>query len=129
MNDTPSGDTFEALAVRLIGPVPQPPRPVDGTVYQTVILLPASTGIAAAEEILPASPLRIIAWILALDDDIVISDNQSDATNGRGATVPKTLNAWTPIQDSGAVYAWAASGALAGAQSRISVMSVYRSIG
>lgn len=127
MTETRQDDQgFEALAVRLTGPVPQPPRDVYGTVYQTVILQPPDKGVGAAEEILPASPLREIAWIQPLDDDIVISDNKSDAESGRGTTIPKTNTAPYPVQDSGAVYAWAASGSLAGASSRISVSTVYR---
>lgn len=116
---------FEALAVKLIGPIPQPPQLVYADVYQTVILLPAPLGVTPAEEILPASPLRSIAWIQCLDDDMVISDNQSDAAAGRGITIPKTNTAPWPIQGSGAVYAWPAAGTLAGAQSRISVASTY----
>jgi hypothetical protein len=122
----PEGDQFEALSVRLIGPVPQPPQDVYADVYQTVILSPAATiGVGGAEEILPASSLRVVAMIQPLDDDIVVSDNMSDANSGRGATIPKTNTAPWPIQGSGAVYAWVA-GNMAGAQSRISVSAVYR---
>lgn len=124
--DAPRGDQA-VLAVKLIGPVPQPPVDVYGTVYQTVILQPPSAGNLGGEEILPASPARLIAWILAIDDDIFVSDNRSDAEASKGSFVPKALSAWTPIQDSGAVYAFAPT--MAGASSRVSVMTVYRSKG
>lgn len=127
-DDSPRGDQIEPLAVRLVGPVPQPLIDVFSDVYQTVILIPASAGNPSWEEILPASPARVRAWVLAIDDDMLISDNASDAANGRGATIPKTLTAWTPIEGAGALFA-APAGAMVGPQSRVSVISVYRSKG
>ena len=93
-------------------------------VYQTVRL----TSSEPAAPVLPQSDRRIIAFVQALDDDLIISGNQSDASNGAGATVPAANGSPWPVLDSGAVYAYAAtySGG-SGTYSRVSVTAIYRS--
>ena len=76
-----------------------------------------------AEQILPASDDRDIAWVQPLDDNAVISDNMSSAANGTGTTIPKGNNQPYPVQHSGAVYV--SVPVMAGATSRITVAAVY----
>lgn len=76
-----------------------------------------------AEQLLPASDEREIAWVQPLDDNIVVSDNQSDCAKGTGTVIPKNNNQPYPIQHSGALYVSAP--VLAGATSRITLTAVY----
>lgn len=89
------------------------------TLYNTLLL----TSAGDAEEILPASDNREIAWIQPLDDDCVVHGLASDAARGNGTRIPKANNAPYPIQDSGTVYV--AVPVMAGASSRITISAVY----
>lgn len=86
------------------------------TVYQTITF---RTG-DLTQPILPASGKRIVAYVQAITDNVVISSNASDAANSVGLTIPAANTAPWPIYDSGPVYA---SGTAAG---QLSVMAVYR---
>lgn len=102
-----------------IDKMPAPARPVYRSTYVTVTLTAAGT----AEQLLPASRDRVIAYAQARDDDVCIHGNQSDAESGHGAIIPKANTAPWPIQDSEAVYVAATT--LAGATSRITLTVVH----
>jgi hypothetical protein len=82
--------------------------------------------------ILPEDATRVVAYILALDVDIVIgTKNQAAASQNTvanvpypiGTYVPKALTSPYPVQDCDAVYA----GVTTSANSRVSVAAYYRS--
>lgn len=78
------------------------------------------------QEILPASEDREIAYVLALDDDIVINTKMGDAQNGAGMLIQHTNPVPYPIRHDGVLYASAQTFSGAGANSRVSVSAVYR---
>lgn len=119
-NETPIGVHLTGSDVDLgSGPAAGGTR----AVYRTVYLMAADP----SQGILPASDKRIIAFIQALDDDIVIGGNQSDVANSSGTTVPQSNGSPWPVLDAGAVYAYAAtySGG-SSIYSRVSVTAFYR---
>lgn len=93
------------------------------TVFRTVRLIAADP----VQEIVPASEDREIAWVQALDDDIILSERLGDGQTSTGAIVPKINTAPYPVRHDGVVYASAITFSGAGAVSRVSVTAVYRS--
>ena len=100
------------------------------TVYRTVTLTVADP----VQELWSASDARLEAYVMAIDADIALADNKSDAAAGRGAYVPCLIPAATKpslqtalcVRDRRAAYA-APQVALAGsAVLRVSVLAVYR---
>jgi hypothetical protein len=110
---------FHTLGVRLVEPPPQRRERVYGT-YRIVTVTTSDP----SSQLLPASEDRVCAYVQALDDDVVLSNRESDANAGAGTRVPKTNTAPWPIYDQGVLYA--AVPVLAGATSRISVSAYYR---
>lgn len=98
-------------------------------VYQTVVL----TANDPVQDILPADPDREVAYVQALDNDIVIASTKgvagsavntvASAPNPDGTLVPKINTAPWPVHDSGAVFAGATTTA---SSSRVSVAAYYR---
>ncbi len=90
--------------------------------YQTIKLTAADP----SQPILPTSDERVAAYVIPLDDTICISNNQSDAQNFIGATIPKALDSagYFPINDSGPMFA-AATTFSSNATSRVTVVAVY----
>lgn len=104
--------------------------PTCRTVYRTVTL----TADDQSQAIMGASDKREIAWVVAIEADIYISDNESDAAAGTGAYVPcvtpsssaPSLSAPYPVKDYRPVYV-AAAVALTGSDViHVSVSAVYR---
>ena len=96
-----------------------PRRPKKRATYHTVTLQAADQ----AQDILPASGKRKVAFIIALDQAIIIGGNQSNVANGAGTIVPQNV-AW-PVDDDGPVYA-APSPVLTGTSTaRVSVQATY----
>lgn len=77
------------------------------------------------QELLPASEDREIAYVLALDDDIVINTKMGDAQNGAGMVIQHTNPVPYPIRHDGVLYA-ASQTFSSNGSSRISVSAVYR---
>jgi hypothetical protein len=102
-----------------MGSTGQKPTVERRTVFYTIILTAAND----AEQLLPASDDREIAWVQPLDDNVVLSDNMSSAASGTGTVVPKGNNQPYPVQHSGAVYVSAP--VMSGATSRITMTAVY----
>lgn len=115
---------MKPLPVHVVNQPAAIPEPewVYNTVYGTVTLIVGD----AHKQLLPVSSAghRVCAWVQALDDDVVISGNESDATKGSGTIVPKTNTTPYPLNDSGAVFV--AVTAIAGAQSRVTYSATYR---
>lgn len=97
-------------------------------VYQTVTL----TANDPVQPILPADPSREIAYVQALDNDIVIAGTRGIAgsavntTAGAppdGTVVPKANTVPYPVHDNGAVFAGVTT---TGSNSRVSVAAYYR---
>lgn len=100
------------------------------SVYRTINL----TSLDPVQEIMAASDERIIAWLVAVDADIFISDNKSDAGAGRGSYIPCVTPTATkpnlaspyPVQDNRVIYAGPVAAIAGGAVLRVSVTAVYR---
>lgn len=113
---------------------PGPPSPgspkTTKTVYRTVQL----TASDPVQEIMAASDERIIAWVVAVDADVVLADNKSDAAAVRGSYVPcvtpaagkPNLAAPYPVQDNRVVYVGPVAAIGAGNVLRVSVSAIYR---
>jgi hypothetical protein len=112
--------------VEKVTPVPvhvtNPPQST-GKIYRSVCWTLTLTAANDAEELLPQSDNREIAWVQPLDDNVVINENGSDAARGNGTIIPKANNAPYPVQTSGTLYV--AAPTLAGATSRVTVSAVY----
>lgn len=99
-------------------------------IYHTVTL----TAGEGAQEILPASATREIAWILAVDADIWVNGNLADVGAGRGAYVPcvtpstgkPSLGGPFPIEDAGPVFAGVVTALVGTATARVSVVAYHR---
>lgn len=113
-----SDDAYE-IAAKIVS-MPQPKTARYNTVYRLVNL----TSDDPFEKVLATSDRRFCAWIMPHDDDIFICDNLSDAKAGTGALIPKRITAPWPIYDTGDVHI-AASGIMAGAVSRVTIISTY----
>jgi hypothetical protein len=108
----------EMIPVHVVS-MPTPKRKIFRTVYKTLTITQANFG----TELLPASDCRVMAWVKALDDDLIVGGLKSDVEKGEGTTLAKALTAPWPVQDSTPV--WVAAPALAGATSRIAVTDTY----
>jgi hypothetical protein len=113
-----------------IGPIAPAGPPGYRGVYHTVTL----TAGEGAQQLMPASRTREIAWVTAIDADIWLGDNLSDVAAGRGAYVPcvtpstgkPSLGGPFPVEDYGPVFAGVVT-ALAGANIvRVSVVAYHR---
>lgn len=117
---------YEPIKVHVVSAPPQTPagRCRYRCTYQTVKL----TAAESAQPVLPTSDDRVMAYIIPLDDPVVVSNNLSDAQNLTGATLPKALDtgSYVPIQDSGPVHVGAATFSGAGGVSRVTVVAVYQ---
>jgi hypothetical protein len=100
------------------------------SVYRTIQL----TASEPAQEIMAASDKRLIAWVTAIDADIIISDNKSDVQAGRGSYIPCVIPAATkpnlaapyPVRDCRVIYAAAVVAPTGTNILRVSVTAVYR---
>jgi hypothetical protein len=100
------------------------------TVYRTVTL----TAQDPAQELWAASDARLEASIMAIDVDVILADNKSDAAAGRGAYVPCVVPAATkpslqsplPIRDRRAAYVAPVVALVSPAVARVTVLAVYR---
>lgn len=116
MNSTES--EFHEIPVRVVNH-PAARRPRYRTVFQTITI----TADEPAQELLPASDDRKIVYVQALDDDVVISGNRSEAAFGAGTIVRKTNTQPWPVQESGPVYV--AVPTFGAATSRVTLAAVY----
>jgi hypothetical protein len=89
------------------------------TVYQTVLLQAADQ----CQPILPVSDLRKAAFVIGVDQAIVIGGNQSDVAQLVGSTIPQSV-AW-PVEDGGQVYAAPTPALTGNTTARVTVMAVY----
>lgn len=96
-----------------------PRRRRRSALYDTVTL----TSDEPAQNILPESHARHVAFIVSLDQAIVIGPNKANVGSGVGTTVPQNV-AW-PIEDDNAVFAAPTPALTAGATARISVSATY----
>lgn len=120
MTDEYQGDQGRhTISVQVTSPIPRGAERYHG-VYRTVTL----TAAAAGKEIAIPSVDRVCLYVQALDDDICISQNQSDAEKGAGLIIPHTNTAPTPIYDQGIVYV-AVPNNMGGPSSRVSVAAYY----
>lgn len=114
-----------------IAGTPRPERSWKGR-YTTFVLTAADP----VQCILEEDPDRVEAYVLALDNDVVIgTKGQVQATQNTAANVPQPIGAYVPskanggsivpfpVRDSGAVYAGVTTTA---ASSRVSVAAYYR---
>lgn len=100
------------------------------TVYRTVTL----TAAEPSQELWAASDDRLEAYVVAVDVDVFIADNRSDAAAGRGAYLPCVVPAATKpslqspvcIRDRRAAYAAPVVALVSPATARVSVIAVYR---
>lgn len=113
------GDNYEVLAVKLVGPVPEPKRPRYRTVYTTHVF----TAAKESRQLFSVSDQRVSAMIQPLDDDLTINGKSSDAKAGNGAIIPKANNEPWPIMESGDLHG--SIQVMAGATSRVTVTAVY----
>jgi hypothetical protein len=124
---------FTPLPVHVLSMPATPPRRKVRTTFRTVIVNGANATVAgksgspgiASTELLPASDLRDCAYVQALDDDIIVSTNESDARAGTGTLIPQSNTAPWPIHTTEAVYV--AVRQMAGPMSRVSVTVDYSS--
>jgi len=116
--------SYEPIKVHVVSAPPSsaPARCRYRSNYQTIKLTAADP----SQPILPTSDERVQAWVIPLDDPIVISNNQSDAQNSIGATLPKATDTASsfPIVDSGPMFAAATTFSNSGT-SRVTVVAVY----
>lgn len=106
-----------------------PKRELHRTEYLTVVL----TADDPVQQLLPQSPNRVCAWLQALDNDVVIGKDTSQAgaatntvaSNPRpsGAVIPKANTAPYPLDSNDVVYVGLTT---TGSASRVSVTAVYR---
>lgn len=100
------------------------------TVYRTVTL----TQLDPAQELWAASDARLEAYIMAVDVDVTLADNKSDAAAGRGAYIPCVVPAATKpslqsplcVRDRRAAYVAPVVGLVSPAVARVTVLAVYR---
>lgn len=134
---TPAGDGLQPVPVRIIaddtgagltGPASSPARRRKLTRFQTYVL----TASDPTDCILPESADRIVAFVQAIDNDIVLGPTKGvvgagvntavGVPNPNGAYVPKS-NTWqTRIDGSNPVYAGVTTTATA---SRVTVIETY----
>lgn len=98
---------------------PPPVRRPRRTVFTTITL----TADEPAKQILPASAGRVSAQVQALDADVTLSGNESNAASLSGTTVPKANTAPWPVEHDGVVFAGASLSGTSTA--RVSVTAVY----
>lgn len=128
---------LESVAEQVAAALPAvlPARPVRGysARYETFVL----TANDPVQCILPEDPDRAEAYVLALDNDILIGTrNQVSAAQNTASGVPYPIGAYVPakttagsvvpfgVRDCGAVYAGVTT---TGSNSRVSVAAYYRS--
>jgi hypothetical protein len=100
------------------------------TVYRTVTLTAADP----VQELWAVSDARLEAYIMAIDVDVTLADNRSDALAGRGAYVPSVIPAATkpslqsplPIRDRRAAFAAPVVALVSPAVARVSVIAFYK---
>lgn len=118
-----SSDLPQAVRVHVVsaepGVMPGAGRPRRRAAYQTVTL---STN-ELAENILPQSGNRKIAFIVPLDQAVIIGNNKSDVAAQTGAIIPQNV-AW-PIEDDAAVYAAPSPALTGGSTARIAIQTTY----
>lgn len=110
------------------------PGAAGATTYRTVYRTVKLTNAEPCQEIMAASDDRVIAWVVAVDADIYLSDNRGDAQAGTGTYVPCVIPAATkpslqspyPVQDYRVVYAAAVVTPTGTNVTRVSVSAVYR---
>jgi hypothetical protein len=78
---------------------PAAPRKRKTGLYQTVLFVAGE----AAQNILPKADDRVIAFVIALDQDMIIANSKGDAAAGIGSVIPQNV-AW-PVDDDEAVFA------------------------
>lgn len=118
-----TGPQYEPIPVHVVSAPAVKPEEITA-VYLTVELQLVDTDTVASSLLLPASTKRVGAYVQALDDDVIISGNESDARKGAGTVVPHTNTTPWPINDHGVVYV--ACRQLGGAKSRVSLCAWYR---
>jgi len=123
MTYPPSSDMPPLVHVKVVDQ-PKPAPEVIRATYRTVTLQVDPEGDVASSELLPPSDRRVCAYVQALDDDIIISGNESDAKQGAGMVIPANNLAPWPIYDQGMLYV--ACRAIGGTTARVSVCASYR---
>jgi hypothetical protein len=118
-SDAPQIDPVHVHIASSDVPAGQQGRRRRRAVYQTVLLQAGDQ----CQPILPVSPLRKAAFVIGVDQAIVIGGNQSDVASLVGATIPQSV-AW-PVEDDGQVYAAATPALTGNTTARVSVMTVY----
>lgn len=123
MTYPPHPDTPPLIHVKVVDQPKTAPEVIRAT-YRTVTLTVDPELDVASSELLPASVNRVCAYVQALDDDVIVSGNESDAKAGAGLIIPaNNLGPW-PIYDQGPLYV--ACRAIGGTQARVSVCASYR---
>lgn len=113
----------EPILVHVASVPPVKPEEITA-VYLTISLQLVDTDTVASSLLLPPSTKRLGAYVQALDDDVIISGNESDARKGAGTVVPHANTCPWPINDHGVVYV--ACRQLGGPVSRVTVCAYYR---
>lgn len=120
----PSGDLPPVVHVKVVDQPPAPPPDTIRAVYRLITLTVDPEGNVASSELLPVSNRRICAYVQALDDDVIVANNESDAKAGAGLVIVATNRGPWPIYDQGQLYV--ACRAIGGTQARVSVSASYR---
>ena len=119
----PSGDIPPLIHVKVVDQPKTAPEVIRAT-YRLVTLAVDPEGNVASSELLPPSDRRVCAYVQALDDDVIVSGNESDAKQGAGLVIPANNTAPWPIYDQGQLYV--ACRAIGGTTARVSVSASYR---
>lgn len=111
---------YEAVHVHVASSAIDPaPRRSRRAAYQTITLDKDES----AQNILPASTNRKIAFIIGLDGAIVFGNNKGDVGQGVGTTIPQNV-AW-PIDDDRELYVGPSPALSGSSTARVAVSATY----
>ena len=122
------------IAAELAGGLAAAAQPASSPVFRTVYRTVTLTAADPAQELWAASDARLEAYVMAVDVDVFIADNKSDAARGNGSYIPSVVPAATkpslqsplPIRDRRAAYAAPVIGLVSPAVARVSVIAIYK---
>ena len=117
MTDKPKADVHIASAAP--GVLEGRGRKAKSALYETILF----TAGEPAQNILPASDTRKVAFVIPVDQAVVIGSSKSDVAAGVGTLIPQSV-AW-PIEDDNPVFAAPTPALTAGSTARLSVSHTY----